>query len=81
MHTIFSLLSIPEYCHVCVYSRRRIKASVMKLFAQFTSTPGSNALILLLPTKIFFACGVVARKIQGALASTTATAEKTSLLK
>ena len=35
----------------------------MNLFAQFTSTPGSNALILILPTKIFFVCGVVARKI------------------
>ena len=63
MHTIFTLLSIPEFCHVCVYSRWCIKASVMKLFAQFTSTPGSNALILFLPTKISFVCGVVALKI------------------
>ena len=62
MHTIFTLLSIPEFCHGCVYSRRCIKTLVMKLFAQFTSTPGSNALTLCLPTKIFFVCSVVARK-------------------
>ena len=34
-----------------------------EVVAQFTSTPGSNALILFLPTKIFFVCGVVALKI------------------
>ena len=62
MHTIFTLLSIPEFCHVCVCTRRCIKTLVIKLFAQFTSTPGSNALILCLQTKIFFVCGVVARK-------------------
>ena len=63
MHTIFTLLSIPEFCHVCVYSRRCIKTLAMKFFAQFTSTAGSNALTLCLPTQIFFVSGVVARKI------------------
>ena len=63
MHTIFTLLSIPEFCHVCVYSRRCIKVLVIKLFAKFTSTLGSNALILFLSTKIFYVCGVDARKI------------------
>ena len=58
MHTIFTLLSIPEFCHVCVYSRQCIKVLVIKLFAQFTSTLGSNALILFLPTKIFYVCGL-----------------------